>query len=156
MARLDEAMLVRWGRGIGARVERPVTIALEGPLGAGKSVLARAIGAGAGVDEPMPSPTYNLVFRYAARSGSVVHFDLYRVVAPDELWELGWSELGREAEIVLVEWPERAGPHLPDDRWVVELSVAEGAPSLRNVTCRRVGDPPALPPPTRLEPEPPS
>jgi tRNA threonylcarbamoyladenosine biosynthesis protein TsaE len=104
--RLSEADLVRWGRAIGREVAPPVVIALEGPLGAGKSVLARAIGEGAGVDSPMPSPTFNLLLRYDLPSGlSVVHLDLYRITEPDEIWELGWADLGAEREIVLIEWP---------------------------------------------------
>ena len=48
-------------------------------------------------------------------------------------------------EIVLVEWPERAGDLLPEDRWVIELSVPAGEALLRNVSVRRAGDPPELP-----------
>ena len=143
--RLDETELSRWGRRIGQTVETPVFIALRGPLGAGKSVLARGIGEGAGVRESMPSPSYNLLFRYPADEGTeVVHLDLYRLESPDELWELGWSQLGVEGEVVLVEWPERAGDLMPADYWEIELSVPEGAPELRDIEVRRVGHPPEL------------
>ena len=64
---------------------------------------------------------------------------------PEELRELGWDELGTGPEIVLVEWPERAGDRLPEDRWEVELRVIEGSAELRAVTVRKVGDPPPLP-----------
>lgn len=144
--RLDEASLARWGERIGASVDTPVFLGLRGPLGAGKSVLARAIGKGLGVGQPMPSPSFNLLFRYQAEMGvEVVHMDLYRLDTPDELWELGWEELGRPNEVVLVEWPERAGPLLPADHWIVELSLVPGRPSLRDVSVSRVGDPPDLP-----------
>jgi tRNA threonylcarbamoyl adenosine modification protein YjeE len=87
--RLDEESLVRWGARIGETVTAPVLLALVGPLGAGKSVLARAVGEGAGVRQPMPSPSFNLLFRYSAFDGlEVVHLDLYRLERPDELWEL--------------------------------------------------------------------
>ena len=143
--RLDEAGLVRWGERIGSTLASPAFIALAGPLGAGKSVLARAIGRGAGVSQPMPSPSFNLLFRYAAPSGvAVVHLDLYRLDQPDELWELGWEELGREGEIVLVEWPERAGELLPADHWRIELSVPPGFRDQRDVGVTRIGRPPAL------------
>lgn len=144
--RLDEDELVRWGRRIGASIATPVLIALEGPLGAGKSVLARAIGAGAGVVAAMPSPTYNLFFRYPTPSGrQVVHVDLYRLTDPPEVWELGWSELGASDEIALVEWPERAGPYLPESHWRVELVVPADRPGVRDVRVSRVGTPPDLP-----------
>ena len=144
--RLDEQELVRWGRRIGETIDRPVVIALRGPLGAGKSVLARAVGAGAGVTGTMPSPSYNLLLRYETGAGTaVVHLDLYRLESPDELWELGWTQLGERGEIVLVEWPERAGDLMPPDHWVIELSIPEGAPTLRDVEVHRVGSPPELP-----------
>lgn len=143
--RLNEAELIRWGESIGAEVAAPVFIGLAGRLGAGKSVLARAIGAGAGVSDPMPSPTYTLVQRYPADEGrQVVHLDLYRIESPDELGELGWGHLGEPGEIVVVEWPERAGELLPPDRWRVHLTVPDGDPLLREVSVRRVGAPPPL------------
>lgn len=121
-------------------------IALRGPLGAGKSVLARAIARGAGVAGFLPSPTFNLLFRYRGTAAAVVHMDLYRIHDPDELRELAWEELGGEDEIVLVEWPERAGGLLPHDRWEVQLRVLESEPGLREVRVRKVGLPPPLPP----------
>ncbi len=143
--RLDEASLARWGEKIGETVDTPVVLGLRGELGAGKSVLARAIGKGAGVRAAMPSPSFNLLFRYPARPGrEVVHLDLYRVTAPDELWELGWQTLGADQEIVIVEWPERADSMMPADHWLIELSAAPGESELRDVAVRRVGVPPDL------------
>lgn len=144
--KLTEEELVRWGRRIGEVVEPPVMLALRGPLGAGKSVLARAVARGAGVEDNMPSPTFNLLFRYSGRHGvRVTHLDLYRIRTPDELWELGWEEIGGDDEIVLVEWPERAATLLPADRWDVELRVAQQGLLLREVLVTRVGTPAFLP-----------
>lgn len=140
--RLDEAALQRWGERVGQTLAPPVVVGLSGPLGAGKSTLARAIGLGAGVVRPMPSPSFNLLFRYPARGGiEVVHMDLYRVEDPEELWELGWQELGGDREIVLVEWPERAGALMPPDHWIVSLSIPRKAPQMRDVGVDRVGSP---------------
>ena len=145
--RLKERDLERWGERIGSTVRAPVVIALEGRLGAGKSVLARAIGRGAGVDIAMPSPSYNLLFRYTTPAGiDVVHIDLYRIGATDELWELGWAQLGEGPEIVLVEWAERAETFMPDNYWVIRLTVPDDEPLLRDVEVCRVGLPPELPP----------
>lgn len=150
---LDEKEVVRWGRRIGRSVERPVFIGLRGPLGAGKSVLARAIARGAGVEDELPSPTFNLVFRYRTPDGgSVVHMDLYRLESPDELWELGWEDLGAPDEVALVEWPERAGDRLPPDRWEIALDHPEHGTELegpreiyRRISVSRFGRPPHLP-----------
>jgi tRNA threonylcarbamoyladenosine biosynthesis protein TsaE len=143
---LTEQDLVRWGERIGREAAPPLVLALRGPLGAGKSVLARAVARGAGVQGALPSPTFNLLFRYRAPTVEVVHMDLYRIRDPEELRELGWEELGTGAEIVLVEWPERAAGRLPESHWEVELRVPEGSAELRTVTARRVGSPPPLPP----------
>jgi tRNA threonylcarbamoyl adenosine modification protein YjeE len=122
----------------------PLVLALRGPLGAGKSVLARAVARGAGVTGPMPSPTYNLLFRYAGRGGvEVYHLDLYRLDDPDDVWELGWDELAVGAQVVLIEWPERAESLLPPDRWDVGLEFADD--EHRRLSVSRHGAAPALP-----------
>ena len=149
-ATLAQPALEAWGRRVGAAVAGgeigpPLVVALRGPLGAGKSVLARAVAAGAGVHQHMPSPTYNLVFGYDGDGVRVHHLDLYRLEHPDDVWELGWQELGQGDEIVLIEWPERAEELLPEDRWEVKLSFAEDEAE-RGVVVHRLGDAPEVPP----------
>ena len=143
---LTENDLVRWGNRIGQEAGGQLFLGLKGPLGAGKSVLARAVARGAGVEGPIPSPTFNLLFQYQALRGiTIVHMDLYRIEGAEELWELGWEELGSSSEIVLVEWPDRAGDLLPPNRWEIELEVPERGSDLREVAVLRFGLPPHLP-----------
>ena len=138
---LDQAELEAWGARVGASGEAPMVIALRGDLGAGKSTLARAIARGAGVHGPLPSPTFNLMFRYPAADGrELVHIDLYRLEKMEEVWEIGWSELPNDDEIVLIEWPERAEAILPQPRWEIELKEGRD-PSRRQVTVEAVGEP---------------
>lgn len=128
-------------------MQAPVFFALRGELGAGKSVLARAIARGAGVVEPMPSPTFNLVLRYTGSNGvTVTHIDLFRLDVAADVWELGWEELGEGREIILVEWPERAEPLLPPRRWDISLEPTSD-PDLRRVRARPSADPPPIPDP---------
>ena len=96
-------------------------ILLEGPLGAGKSALARAFLRAATGDPALevPSPTFTLVQEYETRLGIVRHFDLWRLDGPGALEELGWDE-ARDG-IVLVEWPERLGALRPADALTVTL-----------------------------------
>lgn len=101
-------------------------IALRGDLGAGKTELARAaIQAAAGWPVEVPSPTFTLVQIYEIKPVPVWHFDLYRLTDAQEAVELGWLDARTEG-VVLVEWPERLGPLLPDDRLDVLLEEAEG------------------------------
>ncbi|HEX8245655.1 MAG TPA: tRNA (adenosine(37)-N6)-threonylcarbamoyltransferase complex ATPase subunit type 1 TsaE [Longimicrobium sp.] len=145
-AELTEPELVAWGERIGREARTPLVIALRGDLGAGKSTLARAVAHGAGVEGDVPSPTFNLLFSYDAPRGiRIQHLDLYRLDDPDEVWELGWSELGGADDLVLIEWPDRAEALLPAPRWEVEIEEM-GDPSVRRVAARAVGDPPPLPP----------
>jgi tRNA threonylcarbamoyladenosine biosynthesis protein TsaE len=119
---LSEDELVRWGGRIGTAVEPPLWIALNGPLGAGKSVLARAICRGAGVIGHIPSPSFTLVQAYASPRGfSIHHVDLFRLEPGDPLEPLGWDDLLGTTGLVLVEWADRAAGQQPDDRWDVEI-----------------------------------
>jgi len=141
---MTEAELEAWGERIGREAAMPLVLALRGDLGAGKSTLARAIARGAGVDGEVPSPTFNLMFRYETSRAHIHHLDLYRLEREDEVWELGWAELGAPGDLVMIEWPERAEALLPSPRWEVELE--ETADDQRRwVTARPVGEPGPLP-----------
>lgn len=109
-----------------ARIARPGdVIALEGDLGAGKSVLARGfIRALAGADVEAPSPTFTLVQTYETETATIWHFDLYRIEDPEEVWELGIEEAFEDG-ISLFEWPSRAGTILPRDRLDLVLSIGD-------------------------------
>ena len=144
-ATLTEDELIAWGERIGREAEPPLVLALRGDLGAGKSTLARAVARGAGVEGPVPSPTFNLLFRYDTPRGiTIAHLDLYRLTTPEEVWELGWAEIPAAGEIVLLEWPERAEDLLPSPRWEVELEELAD-PDHRRLTARPIGEPSPLP-----------
>jgi tRNA threonylcarbamoyl adenosine modification protein YjeE len=152
-AALTEAELEAWGARVGREVALPVVLALGGDLGAGKTTLARAVARGAGVEGTIPSPTFNLVFDYETPRGRVRHFDLYRLDQQDDVWELGWEELGAEDELVLIEWAEHAEMLLPAPRWEIVLEEVDD-PRRRRVILSPVGDPPPLPPFALLSPRP--
>jgi tRNA threonylcarbamoyladenosine biosynthesis protein TsaE len=104
-------------------------IALGGELGAGKTTFARGfIRALGDPAEEVPSPTFSLLQIYETASGPVWHFDLYRLKQPEEALELGLDE-GLAEGILLIEWPERLGPLLPQERLALRLApgVSENA-----------------------------
>lgn len=115
------------GRRLAALARPGDAILLEGPIGAGKSCLARAfIRARLGETEEVPSPTFTLVQVYDDDGTEIWHADLYRLTHPDEVWELGLDE-AFDAAICLVEWPDRLGSHLPPGALVIRLeTIGEG------------------------------
>src|SRR5690606_13409925 len=99
-------------------------VLLYGPLGAGKSSLARGlIRALTTPHEDVPSPTFTLVQTYEGRP-PVAHFDLYRLASPDEAFELGLDEALEEGAAV-IEWPQRLEGRLPPDRLDIEIAFDE-------------------------------
>jgi tRNA threonylcarbamoyladenosine biosynthesis protein TsaE len=122
--RLDhEADTARLGAAIAAELKRHEAVCLSGPLGAGKSTLARGlIQALAGETVEVPSPTFTLVQTYATPRLALAHFDLYRLEKSEEVAELGLDEALDEGAAV-IEWPDKLGHHLPHDRLDVELHI---------------------------------
>ena len=108
----DEAT-TRLGHWLAGRLRPGDTLALIGPIGAGKTHFARAIiQARVGRAEDVPSPTFTLVQTYDADGVEIWHADLYRLTHPDEVLELGLDEAFAQA-ICLIEWPDRMGGLLP-------------------------------------------
>jgi len=105
-----------------AKVVRPGdVIALTGPLGAGKTSVARGLLTALGLKGEAPSPSFAIVQPYAPPEVRVpvLHVDLYRVDDPEELEELGLDDALTDS-VLLVEWPERAGA----ERWPDALHLA--------------------------------
>jgi tRNA threonylcarbamoyladenosine biosynthesis protein TsaE len=111
------------GASIGRVLETGEAVCLWGPLGAGKTTLARGlIRELTGVDEDIPSPTFTLVQSYQGARFPVAHFDLYRIERPGELDELGLEDALDEGAAV-IEWPERLGARLPEHRLDIRLAM---------------------------------
>lgn len=112
--RLSAAELNRFGEALGRELAAPAVIGLSGELGTGKTTLVQAICRGLGARAPATSPTYALVHQYPTPDSRLVfHVDCYRLRSPAEARDLGFEDMVRDGAIVLIEWPERAGPWLP-------------------------------------------
>lgn len=132
----DAATTEALGRRLAAKLRPGDVIALHGDLGAGKTTLARAlIQAALGEAVDVPSPTYTLIQSYAGPDFELHHLDLYRIESPEDVFELGWSDLA--AGVMLVEWPGKAGRYLPSDRLDVTLQFT---PSGRAATVCATGE----------------
>jgi tRNA threonylcarbamoyladenosine biosynthesis protein TsaE len=122
--RLDhEADTARLGAAIARELRRREAVCLSGPLGAGKSSLARGlIRALTGEETETPSPTFTLVQTYETKRFPVAHFDLYRLERPEEALELGLDD-ALDHGAAVIEWAEKLGHHLPANRLDVALAI---------------------------------
>ncbi|QDX28041.1 tRNA (adenosine(37)-N6)-threonylcarbamoyltransferase complex ATPase subunit type 1 TsaE [Sphingomonas suaedae] len=114
MALADADATEAFGRALARRARPGDVIALSGPLGAGKTSIARGLLAALGLEGEAPSPSFAIVQPYDPPEVAfpVLHVDLYRIDDPAEADELGLDDARRES-LLLVEWPER----LPDTLW---------------------------------------
>ena len=118
----DEADTARLGARLATALAPGEAICLSGPLGAGKSTLARGlVRALTTADQDVPSPTFTLVQFYDGPIFPVAHFDLYRLTRADEAYEIGLDE-ALEDGAVLIEWPQRLDGRLPPDRLDIEIA----------------------------------
>lgn len=113
-----------------AETLRPgLTLFLEGDLGAGKTTLVRGMLRALGHTGKVKSPTFTLLESYAISSLNfpLYHFDFYRFADPDEFIEAGLDEYfgqtGPAGGVCLVEWPDKAGGHLPSPDLRIALAV---------------------------------
>ena len=122
----DPAATARLGLLLSEQLQAGDVIALEGALGAGKSVLARGIiQAACPAEDDIPSPTFTLVQTYEPDDlPLIMHFDLYRLQTPEESLELGIEDAFIDA-ICLIEWPQRLGAFLP--RGALTITLVDGS-----------------------------
>ena len=122
---------VRLGRAIAGLAEPGVVIALVGPLGAGKTRLARAIAEARGVDPAaISSPTFVLIHEYAGDI-TIYHADAFRLENPAAFLDLGMAEYMGGDGICLIEWADRVRSVIPPDAWCIDLTLT--GPSSRMV-----------------------
>ncbi len=122
------------GRALGAFLRPGDALLLSGDLGTGKSVLARGAARALGVEGPMPSPSFTILFPYEGKC-PVYHFDLYRLSGPDEFEAAGLYEWFGGAGVCLVEWPETVDLDArPCVRLTLRRAAEDGARDVELVT----------------------
>jgi tRNA threonylcarbamoyladenosine biosynthesis protein TsaE len=114
----------RVGEALGRALAPGDVIALEGPLGAGKTCLVGGIARGLGVppEVPVTSPTFVLVAEYPGRV-PLRHADFYRVETAQRLLDAGFDDLLDGTGVVVVEWPELLPSALPAERLWIRIEI---------------------------------
>lgn len=98
----------------------------QGDMGAGKTTLIKAVGAALGVTETMSSPTFSIVNQYeAGASGSIYHFDFYRIRNEAEAYDIGTDEYFYSGSTCFVEWSEKIPSLIPPRHGIVAIQPTD-------------------------------
>jgi tRNA threonylcarbamoyladenosine biosynthesis protein TsaE len=114
-------------------------LALDGPMGAGKTTFVRALADALGVPAGMvSSPTFVLAHHYPTRAGwTLVHIDAYRIRSGEDLEAMGWDRLADPRDVLVIEWADRVAPALPAARvsWmrINAVGVGTGDSGIRKI-----------------------
>jgi tRNA threonylcarbamoyladenosine biosynthesis protein TsaE len=100
-------------------------LALIGDLGTGKTTLTKYIAKGLGVTETVTSPTFTIVREYRSGRIPLFHFDVYRILDPDEMFEIGYEDYFFGEGVCVVEWADQIEELLPEDAMIIRIERGE-------------------------------
>ena len=127
----------RLGERLATHAQSGDVIALWGELGAGKTVFARGVAIGLGIDEEaVTSPTFIILREHFGGRLPLYHLDLYRL-EQSQLGSTGWEDALESGGVTVIEWPDRAGDELPGDR--VDVRLEHVAETKRRVSVEPTG-----------------
>lgn len=135
----SQDMTLNLGIRFGAKAKSGAFFALNGDLGAGKSVFARGIARGLGISEPVQSPTFTIMNVYDNARLPFYHFDAYRLDEEDELEALGYEDYFFGDGITVVEWAENIGAVIPKERIDINIEHVD-TESSRIISINAYGD----------------
>lgn len=127
----------RFGEALGRLLFPGCVIALVGPLGAGKTLLTRAIAQGLAITDPaiVTSPTFVLIQEYPARL-PIYHFDVYRLKQGSDFTDLGAAEYLAGEGVSIIEWADKVTGFLPKEYLRIELQIASDQARQAKVTAQ--------------------
>jgi len=119
--------MVALGKRLGSLLFDGAVVGLSGPLGAGKTTLARGIAEGLGIEEGyvLSSPTYTIMQSYPCSERELHHLDLYRITSPDDLDSTGYRDHVGGNTVLVVEWPEREPSVLTSENLIVQIDYKD-------------------------------
>ena len=123
----SEKQTIEIGRKIARRLEAGGIICLFGQLGSGKTVLAKAMAAGLGIDKnKVISPTFVLMQAYEGRRFPFFHFDFYRLKDLKSISDLGYEEFFYDEGVSVIEWAEKGPGVLPAEHLLIRIEYLPG------------------------------
>ena len=127
------------GKEFGSRAQAGSVYALEGDLGAGKTVFAKGFAAGLGITENVSSPTFTILQIYDSGRLELYHYDAYRIEDPSEMEEIGYTDYFYGEGTCLVEWPGNIIDYFPENytRITIEKDLEKGFEH-RRITVTRI------------------
>lgn len=130
---------VEAGLKLGKVLKAGDVIWLSGDLGTGKTALTNGIAKALGIDAYITSPTFNLVNEYEGRL-PLYHFDVYRIVDSEEMFDIGFDEYLNNGGVTVIEWGEQISEILPTDiiRVTIEKNLQKGL-DVREITIEFIG-----------------
>ena len=135
----SEAETIKAAQDLAQTLNDPIIILLNGTLGMGKTVFARALirALSGNPDLEVVSPTFTLLQTYDSDIAPIYHYDLYRIEDPEDILELGWEDACYEG-VTIVEWPERLGAYKPTRYLDITLSNSDNSDIHREIHIQQV------------------
>lgn len=112
------------GYKLGRLLKKGDVVCLTGDLGAGKTTLTKSIAKGLEVDEDVTSPTFTIINEYDGRL-PVYHFDVYRIMDIDEMYDIGYEEYFYGNGVCIVEWASQIEELIPKEHLWIEIKLGE-------------------------------
>lgn len=128
----------RLGEALGRAASPGTVIALQGDLGAGKTVFARGVGAGLGVTSRVQSPTFVIIQTHEGGRLPFWHADFYRLGSEDELHYLGLDDFLSGGGLLLIEWADRFTDWMPEDH--LHILIEHAGPDTRSIRWAAAGE----------------
>jgi len=109
------------GISLGEKAVKGTIICLDGDLGTGKTVIAKGIALGLGINEPVSSPTFTVVKEYDDGKLPLYHFDVYRIEDPSEMEEIGYEDYFFGDGVTVIEWSDMIRELIPEEAIRIRL-----------------------------------
>ena len=110
-----------FGKKLGEKAGPGAVYCLDGDLGTGKTVIAKGIGAGLGITEPVSSPTFTVIKEYNEGRLPFYHFDVYRIEDPVEMDEIGYEDYFYGSGVTVIEWSDMIEELIPENAVRIRL-----------------------------------